>query len=176
MHELFSWFQTLTDGLLTLVPRRKIVRKTDRLIKFRWDGTVVEKGPGLRWYLPLTTEVVELTVVRQPLDIPVIQFTTSDLKSCAADCSVTYYISDAIVFLTENFDGHLAINELIRAALSKKMRSMTFEAIQNSETIDDQLRESVMEDCELFGVEIEYVRLNKFVQIIPISLIGEKRE
>lgn len=172
MESFLGWIGHIVDWFGLFIPRRIIVRKTDRLVKFKWNGEVIEKMPGLRWYLPFTTEIVEITVVRQPLDINIIQFTTKDNKSCAADCSVTYYITDPIMFITENFDGNLALSELVSAALCKKMRSMDFSSIQHAENIDAELTELVAGDCEFLGVEIEYVRLNRFVQVRAISLIG----
>lgn len=174
MGEVFGWLQAVIEWLGLFIPRRLIVRKINRLVKYKWDGSVEEVGPGLRWYWPITTEIEEITVVRQPLDINIIQFVTMDNKSCAADCAVTYYITDAIVFLTENYDGHLALSECVSAALCKKLRSMDFKAIQHSEIIDAELTEIVSVDCEPFGVEIEYVRLNRFLPIIGISLVNDK--
>ncbi len=175
MGEVFGWLQAVIEWLGLFIPRRIIVRKINRLVKYKWDGTVEEVGPGLRWYWPIATDIEEITVVRQPLDINIIQFVTIDNKSCAADCAVTYYITDAIIFLTENYDGHLALSECVSAALCKKLRSMHFSDIQLSATIDDELTELVSTDCEPFGVDIEYVRLNRFLQIIPLSLINNHK-
>ena len=174
MESFLGWIGHIIDWFGLFIPRRVVVRKTDRLIKFKWDGSVVECNPGLRWYLPFTTEVVEITVVRQPLDTNVIQFTTLDNISCAVDCSVTYYIDDPIMFLTENFDGNLALSELVSAAVCKKLRTMCFTDIQNNTSLDGELTELVATDCDFFGIEIEYVRLNQFVKTRAISLIGNR--
>lgn len=176
MESFLGWFGQIIEWFALFIPRRIVVRKTDRLIKFKWNGDVVEKNPGLRWYLPFTTEVVEITVIRQPLDIKPIAFVTADFIPCIVDCAVTYYIDDAITFLTGNFDGHDALAESINAALCKKLRRMKFSDIQNSETIDDELTECVSVDVESFGVDIEYVRLQNFIYIVPIHLINGLKE
>lgn len=171
MHELFGWFQALTDFIFLFIPRRIIVRATDKLIKFKWDGSTTEEGPGLRWYLPLTTEITEITTVRQPLDIRPIRFVTKDYVPCIVDCTVTYYITDATTFLTCNFDGHLALSECISSTLRKKLSSMTFSEIQNSSSINDELTVEVENDVESFGIEVEYIRLQDLTYVIPISII-----
>lgn len=174
MESFLGWIGHIVDWFGLFIPRRVIVRKTDRLIKFKWDGNVVEKDPGLRWYLPFTTEIIELTVVRQPLDIRTTRFTTKDNIPCIVDCSVTYYITDAITFLTENFDGNLALSELINAALCKKLRAMTFREIQDSESLNSELTELVATDAEFLGVEIEYVRTQDLTWVLPVSLVGNE--
>lgn len=173
MESFLGWIGQIVEWFGLFIPRRVIVRKTDKMIKFKHNGSVVECGPGLRCYLPFTTEIVEITVVRQPLDIRMIRFTSKDNITCAVDCSVTYYISDAIMFITENYDGELALSELVSAALCKKLRSLTFAEIQHSETIDTELTEVIATDCEFFGIEIEYVRLNQFVKTVSVSLLGD---
>lgn len=172
MDTVFGWIGQIVEWFGLFIPRRVIVRKTDKLVKYLWDGSVDVENAGLRWYWPITTEITEITVVRQPLNIDIIQFTTKDGKSCAADCSVTFYIEDPIKYLTENWDSAYALSELISAVLCKKLRSMTFHEIQENEEIDTELTELVFTDCESFGIEVEYVRLNRFIQIVPISLIN----
>jgi regulator of protease activity HflC (stomatin/prohibitin superfamily) len=172
MDAALGWIGSIIEWLGLFIPRRIIVRNTDKLIKFLWNGSVIQKEAGLRWYWPFTTEVVEITVVRQPLNIDIIQFTTSDGISCAADCSVTYYIEDPIMYLTGNWDSSTALSELVSAVLCKKLRSMTFAQIQNNYEIDEELTELVFTDCESFGIEVEYVRLNRFIKIYAISLLN----
>jgi len=173
MESFLGWFGQIIEWFGLFIPRRVVVRKTDKMIKFKWDGSVVAKEPGLRWYLPFTTEIVEITVARQPLNIRATFFTTKDNIACMADCAVTYYIDDPITFLTENHDGYNALAESINAALCKKLRAMDFKDIQNTETIDAELTECITADAESFGVDIEYVRLQNFTYTIPICLHGQ---
>lgn len=171
MQAFLGWFGDIIQWFSLFIPRRVIVRATDKLIKFRWDGSVEEKGPGLRWYLPFTTEIVEITVVRQPLDIRPTRFVTKDYIPCIVDCTVTYYIENPIVFMTRNFDGHLALSECINSALRTKLSEMTFAEIQQSQTLNQELTVKVDEDIEEFGVSIEYIRIQDLTWSIPISII-----
>ena len=172
MESFLGWIGHIVDWFGLFIPRRIIVRKTDELVKFKYNGDVEKCNAGLRWYLPFTTEVIEVTVVRQPLDIRTTRFTTKDNIPCIVDCSVTYYIIDSIMFLTENFDGNLALSELINSLLCKKLREMTFKEIQNSENLNAELTELVSTDAEFLGVEIEYVRTQDLTWVIPISIVG----
>lgn len=172
MGSVLGWIGDLINYFALFIPRRIIVRRTDRLIKFKYDGSVEEKGPGLRWYLPFTTEVVEISTVRQPLDIRPTRLVTKDGIPCIVDCTVTYYIEDPITFVTCNYDSHLALSECVNSSLRSKLSEMTFQEIQKSQTLNDELREDVDEDVKSFGVEIEYVRIQDFSWVIPISLIG----
>lgn len=54
MGEVFGWLQAVIEWLGLFIPRRLIVRKINRLVKYKWDGSVEEVGPGLRWYWPIT--------------------------------------------------------------------------------------------------------------------------
>ena len=175
MGEVFGWLQAVIEWLGLFIPRRLIVRKINRLVKYKYDGSVEEVGPGLRWYWPITTEIEELTVVRQPLDIHEIRFVTLDYIPCIADTVVMYEIVDIVQFTTENYDGHLALSECVSAALRKKLANMTFSQIQLSSIIDDELTSIVMQDVEDFGIEIEYVRLQDFTWTIPISIIYQDK-
>jgi len=172
MGSVLGWIGDLVNYFALFIPRRIIVRKTDRLIKFKWDGSVEERGPGLRWYLPFLTEVVEISTVRQPLDIRPTRFVTKCGMPCVVDCTVTYYIDDPITFLTCNFDSHLALAECVNSSLRSKLCEMTFDEIQKSITINDELAADVDEDVKSFCVEIEYVRIQDLTWVIPISLIG----
>lgn len=174
MESAFAWIGSIIEWFGLFIPRRVIVRKTDKMIKFTWDGSIQEKGPGIRWYWPFTTEISELTVVRQPLDIRTIRFTTKDGRPCIADCTVVYNIVDAIKFLTENFDGHLALSECVSANLRSALSGLNFEEIQNSESLNESLTTIISEEVEDFGVEIEYVRLQDFTFVIPISIVGNE--
>jgi len=44
--------------------------------------------------------------------------------------------------------------------------------IQESNTLNEELTDIISTDTEDFGVDIEYVRLQDFTWVIPISLIG----
>jgi len=172
LESAFSWIKEVMETLGLFIPRRTIVKATDCMVKFKYDGSVLEVGSGLRWHYPFLTEIVILTKVRQPLDISTIQLTTKDGISCAVDCSITYYITDPIAYLVENYDSDLALAELISAVLCKKLRGMTFEEIQHSETIDNELTELITVDAEFLGIETEYIRLNSFIKTTAISLLS----
>lgn len=172
MESAFSWIGSIIEWFGLFIPRRVIVRKTDRLIKFTYNGKVIEKDPGIRWYWPFTTEVVELTIVRQPLDIRATRFTTKDNIACIADCTVVYWIEDPVKFLTENYDGHLALSECVSSNLRSILSDMDFAEIQHSESVNESLTSIISDQVDDFGVEIEYVRLQDFTFVIPISITG----
>lgn len=170
MSSLFQWFESLISWFGLFIPRRIIVRKTDRLIKFKWNGDVGEELPGMRFYWPITTEVEEITVVRQPLDIKSFSLVTKDNIPVIVDATVIYKIVDAVQFMSENFDSYTAVSEAVSASLRNILCQKTFKEIQESVDIDDELTENAQEDTEDFGVEIYYCRLQNFTYCIPISL------
>jgi regulator of protease activity HflC (stomatin/prohibitin superfamily) len=170
MSSLFQWFESLISWFGLFIPRRIIVRRTDRLIKFKWDGDVSEEMPGMRFYWPITTEVEEITVVRQPLDIKSFSLVTKDNIPVIVDATIVYKIVDAIQFISENFDSYTAVSEAVSASLRNILSQKTFKEIQESEDINDELTKIAQEDTEDFGVEIYYCRLQNFTYCIPISL------
>lgn len=172
MQGLFSWFDNLINWFALFIPRRVIVRQTDKMIKFTWDGDAKEIEPGMRWYWPFTTDTQIVTVVRQPLDLPEIKFVTKDMVPCVADATVVYEISNVVAFVTMNFDGYICVAESVNAALRNKLASMNFADIQTSENLAGELTQIVQEDLEEFGVEIHYVRLQDFSYALPIALMG----
>ena len=175
MESFLGWIGQIVEWFGLFIPRRIIVKATDELVKYKWDGSVEKNGSGLRWYWPIATEVAEITVIRQPLDIQPTFFTTKDNISCMVDCVVMFEITDSITFLTKNYDGFDAISESINAVLCKKLRAMTFTEIQESENIDQELTEYVSIDVESFGIEIEYIRLQNFTKTRTLSFVGGKR-
>lgn len=170
MSSLFSWFDSIISWFGLFIPRRIIVRKTDRLIKFRWDGSVTESMPGLRWYWPFTTEIEEISVVRQPLDIQPFSIVTKDMIPALVDATIVYDITDAIQFITENFDPYTAIAEAVSASLRNILSQKTFKEIQESSSVGDELTDIVQVDVEDFGVNIFYCRLQNFCFFIPHGL------
>jgi regulator of protease activity HflC (stomatin/prohibitin superfamily) len=148
------------------------VRATDKLIKFKWNGDVVEKGPGIQFYWPILTEIEEITVVRQPLKISEIRLVTKDFIPCVVDTVVIYEITDCIQFITKNYDGFLALSESVSATLRTKLSSMTFKEIQGNEDVNSALTQAVGDDIESFGIEVEYVRLQDFTWCIPLSIVS----
>ena len=176
MEAAFSWIGAIIEWFGLFIPSRIIVKPTDVLIKSTFLGVAKEKKPGLRWYWPITTDVDLITVARQPIDIKQINFVTKDGLPCKADCACTYYINDPIKFFTENYEGHLALFELISFVFSKKLRSMTFNQIQNSSKINENLTEEITKEADFLGIEVEYVRLQNFTWVVPIGLITDERD
>jgi regulator of protease activity HflC (stomatin/prohibitin superfamily) len=170
MSSLFQWFESIINWFGLFIPRRVIVRKTDRLIKFKWNGDVTEEMPGVRFYWPITTEVEEITVVRQPLNIKPFSLVTKDNIPVVVDATIVYKIIDPVQFISENWDSHTAISEAVSASLRNLLSKKTFKEIQESEDIEDELTQIAQEDTEDFGVEIYYCRLQNFTYCIPISL------
>lgn len=170
MSSLFQWFESLISWFGLFIPRRIIVRKTDRLIKFKWNGEVSEEMPGMRFYWPISTEVEEITIVRQPLDVKSFSLVTKDNIPVIVDATVVYRIDDAIKFMSENFDSYTAVSEAVSASLRDILSQKTFREIQESEDINDELTRIAQEDTEDFGVEIYYCRLQNFTYCIPIAL------
>jgi len=170
MSSLFQWFESIINWFGLFIPRRVIVKKTDRLIKFKWDGEVTEEMPGMRFYWPITTEIEEITVVRQPLNIKPFSLVTRDNFPVVVDATVVYKIVDAIQFMSENFDSYTAVSEAVSASLRNILSQKTFKEIQQSLDIDEELTTNAQEDTEDFGVEIYYCRLQNFTYCIPISL------
>lgn len=170
MGSLFQWFESIINWFGLFIPRRVIVRKTDRLIKFKWNGDVTEEMPGMRFYWPITTEIEEITIVRQPLNIKPFSLVTKDNIPVVVDATIVYKIDDAVQFISENWDSYTAISEAVSASLRNMLSKKTFKEIQESDDIEHELTEITQEDTEDFGVEIYYCRLQNFTYCIPISL------
>ena len=170
MSALFQWVESLINWFSLFIPRRIIVRKTDRLIKFKWNGDVSEEMAGINFYWPIATEVEQITVVRQPLDIKPFALVTKDYIPVIVDATVVYQIVDATQFLCENFDSYTAVSEAVSASLRNILSQKTFKEIQESVDIDEELTKNAQEDTEEFGVEIFYCRLQNFTYCIPISV------
>lgn len=170
MESVFGWLQQIFDGLLSFVPTRVIVPPTSVLLKYKWDGSVSEHAPGLRWYFPLLTRVEEIAIKRQSInDLPPIQFLSAENYTCLADAACVYNITSAQMYATENFDTENMLREAVSASLCACLMGMPLEEFKNLDHLNSNLTNKVEIDTEEFGVEIEFVRVNNLTQVIPLS-------
>ena len=170
MESVFGWLGQIFEGILSCFPRRIIVEPVYKLVKVKWDGSVVEKGAGIRWYFPLLTSAELVATERQSLDdIKKIHFLSKEGIPFFADAACVYYVTDAILFSTRNYDTLDTIRESLSASIFTLLSGKPFEALKDMESINQEITSAVDIDLEGFGIEIEMVRLSSLCWFIPIG-------
>src|SRR5687767_7625993 len=120
-----DWINTLAQWLGAWFPRWVIVRRREKLVKFRPGSPVLVYEPKagrasrIVFYWPAFTEVLPVFVGRQTLSLPPQTLTTKDGASVVATGVVVFTIEDVERYLVENWDSDEAIAEVAGAALRK---------------------------------------------------------
>lgn len=173
-----DWLNTFAHWIASWVPRWHLVRKREKLVKFRPFSKVLvyEPRPGraLRvvFYWPAFTEVLPVFVGRQTLSLPPQTLTTKDGVPVVATGVVVFTIEDVERYLVENWDSDEAIAEVAGAALRKAIISKTFEEIQAGRAdIDNAISREVTKLVDPFGVKVEYARLVSFAKARVLNLV-----
>lgn len=163
METALGWFGEIMRWVGNLLPRWAIVRATEKLVKFKRGHLVQVSDPGIRWYWPAFTDVEQITVVRQTLNLSPQTLMTADGDTVIASGVIVFTIENVVKYLVDNYDADEAIAEVASAALRKVIISKTIEDIQRGRAdIDNALSRETQKLMEDFGILIVYMRLVNF--------------
>lgn len=164
MDQALGWLGEFVRSLAKLIPRLVIVLTTQRLVKFVRGHKVVELGPGLHMYWPVTTEVrvvdTEIQVARTDYQFCV----TADFVTCGVLMIISYRISDATKAETRlSSPVEDILDDLCQACTRKVICTQSYETIVTSPAeIDSSLAQQLQKEVRPLGITILSVRLGTF--------------
>lgn len=159
---LIGWLGEFVTFLVSFIPRFKIVRWNERAVKYKGGGLPTKVEPGLCWYWPWKTHLVEYNVSRMVLSIPPISIETKDGIPCCVGIVVVYKIVDVLRYEVENFETEESISEVAQAALRNIVTDHDWSKLGGQATddsrLDGVLKRRMQSELSRFGIEVEAAR------------------
>jgi regulator of protease activity HflC (stomatin/prohibitin superfamily) len=170
----FTWLSQIFDAILSLFPRRVIVRRTHGGVKWSLWRRPKALRPGVRVFWPLITDIEVIPVARQVIGLAIQNLTTSDRKPIAVGGVVVYSINDIIKAIGEkNFDVDDTVSDISRAAIVSVITAWDVESLFNDmQGIEKDLTKECRKQLRQFGVYVHRAALTDFTLSRPISLLG----
>ena len=168
MLELLSqWLEALTS----FIPRLGIMRASHGGIKFRHGHKVIEIKPGLYWYWPLVTEVIDQAIKRQTVKVPTQTIYAICGVSISAGCVIVFEIKDVIKALYETWEIDETIQDEAEAALANVISNITSidtDITELNKTLTKEMRTSLTQ----YGISVKRANIRDFAPCRGFRVIG----
>lgn len=172
---VFGVFGDLLRGLISLFPRLAFIRKTHRGVAFT-RATSKPLGPGVHWYWPIWTEIVEYPVVMQTVNLDTQTLVTSDNKILTVSGIITYEIDDIERALVHTYDIERVIKDMGLVATKQVVSSKTFESLTTDESlVDSWLTEKAKISLTPYGIKVSAAYLSDLCPSTVFRIWGESR-
>jgi regulator of protease activity HflC (stomatin/prohibitin superfamily) len=172
-----DWLGDIASWLLTLVPRLHNIRRTHGAVKFTRGRATVLK-PGVVFYWPLLSEIQQICVVRQTLNLPYQCLISSDSVGVTVAVTVVYEISDTLLALTSTDNIVDTIHDLSQFAIKRAVSACSSEELRKGVTskgrsIDKILRLKLSKDLSEYGVAVKQAFISEYSTPRMIRLMTE---
>lgn len=155
---LLGWLGDFVRFVFSFVPRIAIIRCNQVGVRTVRGEQAERIEPGVWWYWPWCTEIVELYTSRQSFLVPPISVESSDGEKLSIACAVVYRIVDPIRYWIENFDADQNMGEVAMAGLREIATSHKASELaggtQEDTRLGSKLARRMGKDLEPFGVEV----------------------
>lgn len=169
----FGWISDFVFWIASLIPRWHFTRATHEGVAYIFGHKVKKWGPGPHFYWPLVTEIDEIPVVRQTMDLPEQTLTTKDGETVLASAVITYRVADVVVALSQQWDYEDTVMDLSQVALRDYICERDFDEIAlKRRQSGKQMGTQANDDLKDWGVEVINMRLQEFAKTKAISLHG----
>jgi regulator of protease activity HflC (stomatin/prohibitin superfamily) len=139
-----------------LFPRITHVQQTHRAVKFA-GSHAKELSPGIHWWWPLTTEIEEIPVARQTVNLPSQSLVTADGKSVVVGGVVIYSIKSAMDAICKNYDHEDTLKDVSMCTISRVISGLTWNDLlseHRSGQLRVQLTKSARQSLRPFGFRV----------------------
>lgn len=172
MIEGLKWVDDLMRWMADLLPRWTLVRADHTGLLFRSKHVRV-LDPGIRWYWPAISEVVQVPVSQQALDLPHQTLVTSDGKPVAVSGCAYFRVTNVRRFLTNYRDGVQAVQLYLRTLVREEVVAHTYaELVGNRQDLDHRLTAAAQALPTDLGVYVAWLRLTDFVPTRALALVN----
>jgi uncharacterized membrane protein YqiK len=175
--EWISWLGNLVKLIGDLIPQRYQVPPTHRAVKYKRMRHTIVLRPGNHWYIPFFSQVQELAVKRQTIELCVQQLTTKDGKPVQVEGTVTFEIGDSdeeiLKAIVETWDITDNIDDEARGVYADFITTKDFDEIQTDRRgANVELTRQVRSRLREYGVKVFRAQLTSFVTGIPLLHIN----
>jgi regulator of protease activity HflC (stomatin/prohibitin superfamily) len=146
--------------LLVLLNGLKIVQEYERGVIFRLGRCRGAKGPGLFFIIPVVDKYVKVSLQTNAVQIPVQQVITSDSVSLKVDAFAYMSVNDPVKAVNNVTNWYAAAQSVAQTSLQTVIgHHQLDELLTARDRIAEQLRTSLDEQTEAWGVRVERVEL-----------------
>jgi regulator of protease activity HflC (stomatin/prohibitin superfamily) len=146
MEPAFAWLGQIFEALLQFVPRRVIVRATERGVKWSLWREPKEMMPGIRFYWPLISDIEIVIVARQSFNTPHQPLQTQDGVEVVAGGVVVYSIQNVSRAIGKtNWSPEDTAQDIVQAVLAAVITSHEHEYILAN--LNDKIEIEITLEC-----------------------------
>lgn len=171
---VFGPLAAFVEWAVSWVPRYVVLRSNERGVRYVRGCGPREVLPGVRWYLPATTEVVKRYVCRDSFQVHPVTLETKDGLPCSVGLVVVYSIVDVVRFEAENVDAEENMAEAAEAAVRDVVMEHTWKELtaptEDGRRLHSKLVGRVQATLGRYGVEVESARPTDQVRMGPGAL------
>lgn len=163
--EAFAWIGQIVEALGSLIPRIVLIRATHRGVRWRRGKVVKQMSPGLHIYWPIITDVEQIVVARQTLNLPTQVLMTKDRHQIVVGCLVVYRIRDVVLAIGErNYDVDSTVSDVTQAAIVEVCSTRTLDQLQDgiSWEVEKALTRTTRKRLRQFGVYVQRCAVTDF--------------
>jgi regulator of protease activity HflC (stomatin/prohibitin superfamily) len=172
--EAFAWIGDIIQALGKFIPRLILIRATHRGIRWRRGHSVHAMDPGLHIYWPVITDVEQIVVARQTLNLPTQVLMTKDRHQIVVGCLIVYRIKDVILAVGErNFDVDSTVSDVTQAAIVEVCSGRTLSQLQDgiASDVEAALTKTTRKRLRQFGVFVQRCAVTDFSTCRTYKLI-----
>lgn len=169
---MLGWFSDLMETFGNLFPRLTQVNATHQAVKFT-AGRAKELQPGLHFYWPVISEIIELPVARQTVNLPTQALVTRDGKPVAVSGVVVYSIRSAYDAIVKNYDHDDTLSDVSMTAIAEVVLGNTYEQLMEfvrDGTLERELSKRARRRLRAFGFQVDRCALTDVTPCRTIRL------
>lgn len=169
MSELLGWLGQFITFILSFVPRVGIVPFNKRGVRYVRGREPAPVEPGLFWYWPWCTTVVQHFVCRDVLNLPAITVETKDGVTVAVGGVLVYHITDVVAFDCDNIDAEVNLVQaavgILRDAVSELQWDQLRKDASDGSRLGAMLHRRMDEPLRRFGITVESCRFDDLARV-----------
>ena len=173
MDSAFAWLRDCAEWLGRFVPKWTIIDTTGGAVKFVRGKRVVVCGPGIHWFWPIMTTMIEYPIARQTDRLESQCLETVDGKTFIVAGTITYMVENLALLIPM---VHLATKntiDLAMAALHDVCCDMSWEELQRENrkgTLKTKLRNEAQKQLGEYGIKVIKFQLNSIARARVLKL------
>lgn len=146
--------------VLVLANGLKIVQEYERGVIFRLGRCIGAKGPGLFFIVPILDKYVKVSLQMNAVQIPVQQVISADSVSLKVDAFAYMQVVDPVLAVNKVTNWYAAAQSVAQTSLQTVIgHHQLDELLTSRDRIAEQLRSSLDDQTEAWGVKVERVEL-----------------
>lgn len=171
---MLDWLAAIMDRIGSVFPRILLVKKTHRAVKFS-GSKAKELAPGLHMWWPIVSEVEEIPVARQTVNLPTQVLVTKNGKTMAIGGVVVYSIKSAIDAIVRNYDHDETLRDVAMTAITEVVVNHTFDELMSAlrgGSLERELTKKARRRLKAFGFEVDRCALTDITPCRAIRLLS----